>query len=111
MYSKAKLAFYSRQLLTSYFCVPVPYDEKDTFWGVSSRRSSSLQKHSASATSCCIDLDYCDIEWFASEMKRDHSFSFENTPEYCIYHSFVEYQGYSISSTGSLPRLVDIMVI
>ena len=28
LYSKAKLACYSRYLLTSYFCIPVPYDEK-----------------------------------------------------------------------------------
>ena len=39
LYSKAKLAYYSRYLLTSYFCIPVPCDEKDIFWGVSSRRS------------------------------------------------------------------------
>ena len=24
-----------------------------------------------------IDLDYCDIEWFALEMNRDHSVDFE----------------------------------
>ena len=24
-----------------------------------------------------INLDYCDIEWFALEMKRDHSVIFE----------------------------------
>ena len=29
---KAKLACYSRYLLTSYFCIPVPYDEKDIFF-------------------------------------------------------------------------------
>ena len=29
LYSKAKFACYSRYLLTSYFCIPVPYDEKD----------------------------------------------------------------------------------
>ena len=34
LYSKAKFAFYSRYLLTSYFCIPVPYDEKDVFLGV-----------------------------------------------------------------------------
>ena len=26
-------------LLTSYFCIPIPYNEKDVFFGVSSRRS------------------------------------------------------------------------
>ena len=32
LYFKAKLACYSRYLLTSYFCIPVPYDEKDIFF-------------------------------------------------------------------------------
>ena len=31
LYSKAKLACYSRYVLTSYFCIPVPYNEKDIF--------------------------------------------------------------------------------
>ena len=30
------------------------------------------------------DLDYCDIEWFALEMNRDHSVVFEIAPKYCI---------------------------
>ena len=30
--SKAKLACYSRYLLTSYFCIPIPSDEKDIFF-------------------------------------------------------------------------------
>ena len=33
LYSKAKFAGYSRYLLTSYFCIPAPYDEKDVFLG------------------------------------------------------------------------------
>ena len=39
LYSKAKLACYSRCLFTSYFCIPVPCDEKDIFFGFCSRRS------------------------------------------------------------------------
>ena len=31
---KAKSACYSRCFLTSYFCIPVPYNEKDIFLGV-----------------------------------------------------------------------------
>ena len=34
LYTKARLACFSRYLLTSYFCIPVPYNEKDIFWGV-----------------------------------------------------------------------------
>ena len=58
-----------------------------------------------------IDLDYCDIEWFALETNTDHSFLFETAPKYCISDSFVDYDGYSISSKGFLPSVVDIMVI
>ena len=51
-----------------------------------------------------IDLDYCDIEWFALEMSRGHSVGFEIAAKYCISHSFVDYDGCSISSKGSCPR-------
>ena len=44
------------------------------------------------------DLDYCVIEWFALEMKRDHSIVFETVSKYCILDSFVDFEGYSISS-------------
>ena len=43
-----------------------------------------------------IDLNYCDIEWFALETNRDHSVVFEITCKYCISDSFVDYDGYSI---------------
>ena len=58
-----------------------------------------------------IDLDYCDIEWFALEMNRDHSVIFEIASKYCISDCFVDYYGYSISSKGFLPTVVDIMRI
>ena len=58
-----------------------------------------------------IDLDYCDIEWFALEMNRGHSDVFEIASKYCILDSFVDYDDYSISSKGFLPTAVDIMVI
>ena len=58
-----------------------------------------------------MELDYCDIEWFALETNRDHSVVFEIVSKYCIWDSFVDYDGYSISSKGFLPTVVDIMVI
>ena len=58
-----------------------------------------------------IDLDYCDIEWFALKTNRDHSVVFEIASKYCISDSFVDHDGYSISSEGFLPTVVDIMVI
>ena len=56
-------------------------------------------------------LDYCDIEWFALEMNRDHSVVFEITSKYCISDCFVDHDDHSISSEGFLPAVVDIMVI
>ena len=53
----------------------------------------------------------CDIELFALEMKRDNSVTFEIASKYCISDSFVDYDGYSISSEGFLPTVVAIMVI
>ena len=40
-YSKAKFACYSRCFLTSYFCIPVPYNEKDIFFGFKAQLLSS----------------------------------------------------------------------
>ena len=57
-----------------------------------------------------IDLDHRDIEWFALEMSRDHSFVFEMASRYCISDSFVDYDGYSISSKGFLPTVVDMII-
>ena len=55
--------------------------------------------------------DYCDPEWFALEMNRDHSVILETASKYCISDSIVDYDGCSISSEGFLPTVVDIMVI
>ena len=64
-----------------------------------------------SITSWVIDLDYFDIVWFALETNRDHSVIFDIASKYCILDSFVDYDGYSISSMGFLPTVVDIMGI
>ena len=50
-------------------------------------------------------------EWFALEMDRDHSVIFEIASKYCLSDSFVDLDGYSISSEGFLPSVVDTMVI
>ena len=64
-----------------------------------------------SITGWGIDLDYCDIEWFTLEMNRDHSVIFEIASKYCISDSSVDFDGYSISSKGFFPTVVDITVI
>ena len=56
-------------------------------------------------------LGFCDIEWFSLETNRDHSVGFEIVSKHCILDSFVNYDGYSISSKGFFPTVLDIMVI
>ena len=47
----------------------------------------------------------------ALETNIDHSIVFKLEPKYCISDSFVDYEGYSISSKGFLPTVVDIIVM
>ena len=57
-----------------------------------------------------IDLDYCDIEWFALETNRDHSVFLRLHPSTAFW-TLVDHDGYSLSSKGFLPAVLDIMVI
>ena len=83
---------------------------KRIFWGVLALEGL-VSHHFFSFSGWGIGLDYYDIEWFALEMNKDHSVIIETESEYCISDSFVDYEGYSISSEGFLPTVVDIMVI
>ena len=89
--------------------------KRTSFGGISSRSSGrSSKNHSTSAFQhywSGIDLDYRDIEWFALKTNRDHSVVLEIASKYCFSDSFVDYDGYSISSKGVLPTVIDIMVI
>ena len=70
-------------------------------------RTAQLQL--LSVTRWGIDLDYRDTEWCALEKNQGHSVIFETVSKYCILDSFVDYDGYSISSKGFLPTVVDII--
>ena len=52
-------------------------------------------------------LGLLDTEWFALERNRDHSVVFEIASKYRISDSLVDHDGYSISSKGFLPTVVD----
>ena len=73
--------------MTSYFCIPVPYNEKDICFGVLVLEGlvglhRTIQLQLFSITGQGIDLDYCDTEWFALETNRDHSVVFEIASKY-----------------------------
>ena len=70
-----------------------------------------VQLQLLSITGWGINLDTHDIEWFALETNRDHFVVFEIASKYCISDSFVDHDGYSISSKEFLPTVVDILVM
>ena len=115
LYSKAQLACYSRYLLTSYFCIPIPYDVKDIFLvlileglvGLHRIRQLQLLWHQWLEPRL-------ELLWFGMiclEMNWNNSVVFEIAPHYCILDSFVDNESYSISSKAFLPIVVDIIVI
>ena len=73
------------------FVFPSPIMKRTSVWGVSSNRSLGLhrtvQLQLYSITDWSIDLDYCDIEWFALETNKDHSVVFDIASKYCISDS------------------------
>ena len=50
-------------------------------------------------------------QYVNSEIPDDHSIVFEIASKYCILDSFVDSDGYSISSNEFLPTVVDMMII
>ena len=84
LHFKNKFACYSRCFLASYFCIPVPCNLKDIFFGVLVLKvlvghHRTINFSFFSITAQVIDLDYHDIDWFALETNRDHSVIFETT--------------------------------
>ena len=72
------------------------------------RKHRSYQTHFSGNTR---DNSTHTFEWFALETNWDYPVIFEIAPKYCIFNSFVDYEGYSISSKGFLPTVVEIMGI
>ena len=113
-YSKAKLACYSKYILTSLFCIPVVcvcvcVCVLVLEGVVGLRRIDHL--HFFDICDCGIDLDYCDVECFALETKWHRSVIVEFACKYYILDSVVDPEGYSISSEGFLPTVVCRVVI
>ena len=84
--------------LDSYFCIPVPFNEKDIFFWVlvlDDLVGLFIELFNFTffrLTGWGIDLNYWETEWFALEMDRDHSVIFEIAPKYCILDYFVDYE-------------------
>ena len=66
-------------------------------------RTSQIQLFGISGWS--IDLDYCDIEWFALEMNRDHSVILEVHSDAAFFFTIIA------TPKEFLSTVVDLMVI
>ena len=112
---QGQTCLYSRYLLTSYFCIPIPCDEKETFFlvlvleslvGLHRTIQLQLLQHQWLGYRCGL-LRY----WMICLGKEERFVVFEIAPKFCISDFIVDYEGYSISSKGSVPTAIDTMVI
>ena len=69
----------------------------------------TIQLQLLSITGRDIDLDYFDTKWFTLE--TEIILSFLRLHPSTAFQILVDYDGYSISSKGFLPTVVDIMII
>ena len=53
-------------------------------------------------------MDYCDIEWSALEMNRDHSVVFEIASKYCILDLLLTMMAIPFLLRDSCPHILDI---
>ena len=82
-----------------------------------SRLSISGWKHRGPGTNWCSQPVICHTDLTISSvvafmfLSLNHSVIFEIAPKHSISDSLADYDGYSVSSKGFLPRVVDVMVI
>ena len=62
-HTQGQIYLYSKCFLTSYFCIPVPYNEKHIFLGVSSRICSILADFSVGLTWSCRSFEAISQFW------------------------------------------------
>ena len=74
------------------------------------RLHRAIQINFFSVSGWGIDLDYCDIEWFTLEMDQVPSVILRLHLSTAFW-TLVDYEGYSISSMGCFPTVVDIIII
>ena len=111
LHSKAKPVCYSSCFLTSYFCIPVPYNEKDIFWVLVLKGLVGLHRTVQLQLLQCYWLGHwLGLLWYWMVCLGNKQRSFCRFWE-CISDSFVDHDGYSISSEGFLPAVVDVMII
>ena len=100
---QGKFTLFPRYFLTSYFFIPVPYDEKFICWGVLVlERLVGLHR--------TIQFQLLQHYWSEHRLGLLWYWMVCLGNEQRSFQTLADYDGYSISSKGFLPRVVDIMV-
>ena len=127
LYSKAKLAYYSRYLLTFYFCILGPYNEKDIFFlvlvleglvGLHRTIQLQLLQHSCSGHRLgllwywmvCLGNEIISREW-SEILCQIIILSFLRLHLNTAFQTLLLIMRATLFSKGFLPTVVDIMVI
>ena len=112
---KAKFSCYSGCFLTSYFSIPVHYNEKDIFfWYLVLKGLAGLHRTIQLQLLQCYWLGHrFGLPWYwivCLGNKRRPFCHFWDCIQVLLSESFFDHDGYSISSKGFLRAVVDIMV-
>ena len=97
------------------FAFQSPIMKRTSFLGVSSKRFLGIHRNVPLQLlqhywwRHRLGLPWYWMVWLGNEQRS--FFVFEIASKYCILDSFVDHDGYSISSKGFLPTVVNIMVI
>ena len=105
----------TRYLFTSYFCISIPIMKGHLLWGVSSRKSCrSLYNCSTSASSALVVGTQTWITVVLNSLPCEQTeviLSYLRLHPSTAFWTLVDYKGYSISSKGLFPTVVDTMIM
>ena len=105
----------TRYLFTSYFCISIPIMKGHLLWGVSSRKSRrSLYNCPTSASSALVVGTQTWITVMLNSLPCEQTeviLSFLRLHPSTAFWTLVDRKGYSISSKGLFPTVVDIMIM
>ena len=113
LYTKAKVACYSGYLLISYFVFQCSVMKRTYFLVLVLDGHIGLQWTIKLLWQECLE-HRLGLLWRRMVSLGNELWTFccfWDAPRYCTLDSFVDYEGYYISSKGFLPTVVDIMVI
>ena len=97
----------------------IGFDDTAGFMGLTAQQAQHLRLDTKRpGTNCCSQPVVCHTDLSIPSsvvsfmfLSLNHSVVFETSPKHTISDTVADYDGYSISSKGFLPTVVDIIII